>query len=263
MNKVLSISKSLKCEYVVTQIDEATCFEKKLTLNTEPWIELFKNEIEFYLQYSSRPVFQQYVPRLIKYSLAPLSLVLEFIPGKSISTDRYSDDIDHFEFQQIMFALKRFNSEFQRETKKEELNKIVSKVQASRVLGDATKIILEEYSNRIEHFTFCHGDFLPKNLIRHQDGKIQIIDWEFYGHKPPFWDHALLWISIKNIQYQQHIFNSATIADQSHSFLLALAYFLERELNIHQSDEGLFQGERSYLHTCYAKLEKMIHGTRS
>jgi thiamine kinase-like enzyme len=38
--------------------------------------------------------------------------------------------------------------------------------------------------------TFTHGDLQRKNIIVGKDGRITIIDWEFAGWYPSYWEYA-------------------------------------------------------------------------
>ncbi|KAG6036647.1 hypothetical protein E4U41_005571 [Claviceps citrina] len=52
---------------------------------------------------------------------------------------------------------------------------------------------------------FTHGDLNPFNVLV-RDGKIvAIIDWEFAGWLPDYWEYACVWQSNKTRQFWQHL----------------------------------------------------------
>ena len=49
----------------------------------------------------------------------------------------------------------------------------------------------------------AHGDFLPQNIILAADKTPKIIDWEFFGLKPRYYDvfHYLIWSDVRKISW--------------------------------------------------------------
>ncbi len=49
----------------------------------------------------------------------------------------------------------------------------------------------------------AHGDFLPQNIILAADKSPRIIDWEFFGLKPRYYDvfHYLIWADVREISW--------------------------------------------------------------
>lgn len=101
-----------------------------------------------------------------------------------------------------------------------------------------------------------HGDSIPKNLLVNTENKLKVIDWEFYGYRPKFFDLSLLYITLKNKKQKEQILNFVKENQGLNPFLMGVIINLDKELRIHLVDESI-QYELEYLQTINNSLENI------
>lgn len=76
---------------------------------------------------------------------------------------------------------------------------------------------------------FAHGDLLLRNVLRADDGRLSLVDWECAGAHHEAWDAATLWISapewVRNALREDHAGDAARAA-----LLACVAFALAREI---------------------------------
>jgi homoserine kinase type II len=97
-----------------------------------------------------------------------------------------SEEVPSF-YKSESFSIVSFNREFLKKIESREPELYERVVPAVDFLAKEFEPAHDELPVR-----FCHGDYHPLNVIWSKDGINAVIDWEFCGYKPEFYDIAMM-----------------------------------------------------------------------
>lgn len=244
--KVEIINSSLKCHYYKITKSNQTFFRKELHLKEEPWTTLFFNEILFYENIQNFQYLKEYLPVVSSTDKDHYKITLNLIEHKNIVSNRYLEKLpmqilaSFFDFSNLCtyFTLANQDESY--------LESRIIKLKQSNLLSNNIIRFIEKNTSSIKELFLSHGDTIPKNLLLTKEDKLKVIDWEFWGYKPKFFDLSLLYICTKDKKQKEKILDFVIQNNGINSFLISLGINLEKELRIHLKDKDL-HSELDYL----------------
>jgi aminoglycoside phosphotransferase len=84
--------------------------------------------------------------------------------------------------------------------KESDFNRALLNAYTSRLNNHLAPTLLGMLDAHSHKITFCHGDFSPRNIMVHNGRVAGILDWEYAGWYPEYWEYckALYTVSWKN-----------------------------------------------------------------
>lgn len=256
--KVINLGTSLKCHYYKIVNDKDEFFRKELFLNEEKWRNYFLNEVDFYKNATNFNKIQNFIPDLRSIDLENKYIDIEYIDHQTVINERYVDCIHPEVLNNFFdFSIQCLNYSVQDDENVFFYNKIkkINNLLLSNPEIMSTISLKKDLSKRL---FLSHGDVLPKNLLLTKDCKLKVIDWEFWGYRPKFYDLALLYISTRNRTQKESILNFVKQNDGIDTFLLSLIIHVEKELRIHSEDDDLIH-ELDYIRSNLEVVYKYIN----
>lgn len=218
---------------------------KCLLDHSTAWTEHFQREIAAYRAFvRHRPPVR--TPRLIAADPDDCTLVLERVPGRTLSPLRHPMDVPpRNELRAVLGAVCRVNlwrppaelfdrpiNYARRLTRSHELGLLTD-----RDLGDLRKLLYGLTHDGARpggpaRLQFCHGDATLSNVLLSPAGPV-LLDWEHAGWYLPGYDLATLWSALGEAPMaRRHISQLAQAAGPAaqESFLVNLMLVLTREI---------------------------------
>jgi hypothetical protein len=214
---------------------------KMLNSNASQWIHKFTHEIDTYIEFSNTTAPVR-VPRLIYTDRKLSMIVLEWIDGVPLATERYPvDSIPNNILNSLIIDIQRIENWIPTRSQGPEIVKSqyltrATKYHERKLLTDLDMNWVRHQLTEMEPTTsFCHGDLLLSNCLKAESG-FAFVDWEYAGTCLPGYDLALIWILLcRDPNARNQVLQSALnqAGDASQTFALNVALLLARELKIH------------------------------
>jgi len=208
---------------------------KELISNDCIWIAKFKNEIETYRNLPRGNFSGRLLESGENY------FVREYIEGSTLSNDRYfQQSLNSNQIESILSVAKDISETWPNiDLKKYNYRKKILKYHdENRLSCHCAEHLFKLYDGVTHKFVFAHGDFILKNLLQAQSGKIIPIDWEFSGAYLSGFDLALLYAtSVYDENFQKAIREEVIKLKIEKEFLFNSAIVLIREIGICRREE--------------------------
>jgi hypothetical protein len=213
------VRQSIKCVVLPGWLGERAVVVKKVVAPEPLWSWYLHREAELYQRFRTTPP-PVAAPALIAADTSRQVMVLERAPGEPIAFKRH--DVQKLDRPtcEALLAARRSIADWSAGLElapRSAPDAASVAMMRSRLLEDPSaplqwftegiarsatlKLISDEHAQMLEaalvaHPTirFAHGDLLLRNVIRADDGKLTLIDWECAGAHPEGWDAALLWV---------------------------------------------------------------------
>lgn len=204
------------------------------------------------------PLLADYVPELLSFDENNYQIDLEYVEHEIKFNERYVDNFPErglssiFNFSEICLSYKKSlnDEDF-------DIQKVVARLIRSNVFSMETMIKIEKNSANINSLYLCNGDLLAKNLLFLSKSKrVAVIDWEFVGYKPMFYDLALLYLTVRDQGVKMLIQRYAFLKDKK-AFLFSLAFHLEKEIRMHSRNDEIIH-ELGYLKRMVEDFENRL-----
>lgn len=200
------------------------------------WAAKFAHEIRLYRAFSEHPPPVR-VPELVH--AAASVLVVERVPGTVVDTDRYPEHpLDAATVDGVLAAVTEFARWAPPEGVLAPVFDLPDRIERYHQQGwftDADRDALHALLQQLPApATPAHGDPLPANLLRTDNGTVALLDFEFTGLFLPGFDLAMLHTLLAATPgAQQRIENLVAEQGIQDAFVLNQAMVLSRELRLH------------------------------
>lgn len=216
--------------YLVRTSNGIDVVAKILTKRSEPWKSLFLHELEVYRNLQSTQ-FHQFFPKLLFSEKKKFISLWEHSKGRSVGIGRF------------------FPEKLTQHRSKLLLESIqwIKKIKLSKMVAQTTA------------FGFAHGDLVCSNILFSRK-RVVIVDWEYAGMKPEFFDYAFLWVmGIFSRSLKTTILNYIERRQDRGKFWANVILIIKKELRIHQGlrSNTKYKSEKS-LREIRAKLRESL-----
>lgn len=187
---------------------------KVLTNKSEPWKSFFIRELKIARKIESTRL-ADYCPRLLGYDLKKWASWWEKSKGKPLGVGRFfPESIGRRHIQSMLEAV------------------------------EITRSSLRPAKGGLE---FAHGDLVNSNIL-FSGKRLAFLDWEHAGLKPPFFDHAFLWVmGLFSKTHRNIILQHVEMKKGLSFFWENVAEISEKELRIHRGLKpgSLYKSDKS------------------
>jgi thiamine kinase-like enzyme len=192
--------------YLLSCSDGVDVVAKTLTRRSEPWKSLFLHELKVYRAIASTR-FHRFFPRLLHSEKRKFLSIWEHAKGRSAGIGRFFPEKLTRERSELLLESIRW----------------IKGIKPSNWAGHTRNA-----------FEFAHGDLVCSNIL-FSGKRVVLVDWEHAGMKPPFFDHAFLWVmGIFSRPLRQTILNYIERRQAQEIFWANVIQINKKELRIHQ-----------------------------